>query len=365
MDRIFPESAEIHFPRQSRVSQALGLDFPIIQGPFGGGLSSESLVKAVSEAGGLGSFGAYHLPPGEIAALVTRLKSATARPFAVNLWVPLPDESDVTVSADQLEAQNALLAPYHQELAVDPPAVSPTSRVRFDEQVNALLDAAPPVISFVFGVPPERVVDRARRAGIRLIGTATTVAEALALERAGVDVIVASGSDAGGHRGAFLAPVEESLVGTFSLVPQVAAAVNVPVVAAGGIATAAQLRAAHLLGAEGVQIGTAFLVSDESITSDAHKDAITSSSEFATVLTSVFTGRLARGLPNRVTRELGRVTPVVPFPILSAMTSALRKAAQEQGRADLAGFWSGQAGALTRRRPAAEIFESFAEAYSK
>jgi nitronate monooxygenase len=365
MDQKFPESEHGIRAGGSRVSEVLNIDFPVIQGPFGGGLSSEALVAAVSDAGGLGSFGAYHLPPAEIAALVQRLKRATSRPFSVNLWIPLAGEEPVTVTADQFAAQAALLAPYFSELGVEPPSFSPdAAQLDFEAQVDALIDAAPPIISFVFGAPPKHVVDRAHRAGIRLIGTATTVDEARVLEDSGVDVIVASGSDAGGHRGAFLAPVEESLVGTFSLVPQVAEAVSVPVVAAGGIATREQLRAAHVLGAEGVQIGTAFLVSDESIASEAHKEAIIRSAGHGTVLTSVFTGRIARGLPNRVTRDLADAAPAVPYPFLGALTAPLRKAAQDQGRADLAGFWSGQSGALTQRRPAADIFAYFAEAYT-
>lgn len=364
MGQLLPASGNENLGTGSTVSDVLGLRFPIIQGPFGGGLSSEALVTAVSEAGGLGSFGAYHLQPAEITALVQRLKRATSRPFSINLWVPLESDTVVDVTADQLAVQNELLAPYMQELGAEPLAVPPADAHDFEAQVDALIDAAPPVISFVFGAPPRHVVDRAHEAGIRLIGTATTVDEAIVLEKSGVDVIVASGSDAGGHRGAFLAPVEESLVGTFSLVPQVAAAVSVPVVAAGGVTTTAQLHAAHVLGAEGVQIGTAFLVSDESIASEAHKEAIIRSAGHGTVLTSVFTGRIARGLPNRVTRELADVAPAVPYPFLGAVTAPLRKAAQEQGRADLAGFWSGQSGSLARRRPATEIFAYFAEAYS-
>ncbi|HYI32378.1 MAG TPA: nitronate monooxygenase [Glaciibacter sp.] len=365
MDQTFPEREQRVSTQASGVREALNIEFPVIQGPFGGGLSSEALVAAVSNAGGLGSFGAYHLPPAEITALVQRLKRGTSRQFSVNLWVPLAGEEPVAVMADQLAVQASLLAPYFTELGIEPPSFSPAApQIEFEAQVDALIDAAPPVISFVFGAPPKHVVDRAHQAGIRLIGTATTVDEARVLEESGVDVIVASGSDAGGHRGAFLAPVEESLVGTFSLVPQVVEAVKVPVVAAGGIATTAQLRAAHVLGAAGVQIGTAFLVSDESIASEAHKEAIIRSAGHGTVLTSVFTGRIARGLPNRVTRELAGVAPAVPYPLLGALTAPLRKAAQEQGRADLAAFWSGQSGALARRRPAAEIFAYFAEAYT-
>ncbi|MBJ2120430.1 nitronate monooxygenase [Arthrobacter sp. MSA 4-2] len=347
--------------RHTRVADLLGLDFPIIQGPFGGGLSSESLVAAVAEAGGLGSFGAHHLRPDEITALVGRLKDATARPFAVNLWIPLGGDSAAGV--DQLVAQAALLAPYFEELGIDPPEPSVGAPIDFDAQLDALLAAAPPVISFVFGAPAADTVDRARRAGIRLVGTATTVDEAAALEEAGVDVIVASGSDAGGHRGAFLAPAEESLVGTFSLVPQIVAAVDTPVVAAGGIATPSQIRAAHELGAEGVQVGTAFLVADESAASAVHKQAVTGPAGRSTVLTGAFTGRLARGLVNRVTREASGWDTHVPYPALGAMTSPFRRAAEEEGRADLASFWAGQSAPLARLGPAAEIFASFAGAY--
>ncbi|MHA7261974.1 NAD(P)H-dependent flavin oxidoreductase [Arthrobacter sp. TMN-37] len=347
--------------RHTRVAQRLDLDFPIVQGPFGGGLSSEPLVAAVSEAGGLGSFGAHHLPPDEITALVGRLKDAMARPFAVNLWIPLGGES--TTGIDQLVAQAALLAPYFEELGIDPPEPSVSAPIDFEAQLDALLAAAPPVISFVFGVPAADAVDRARRAGIPLVGTATTVDEAAALEEAGVDVIVASGSDAGGHRGAFLASAEESLVGTFSLVPQVVAAVDTPVVAAGGIATPSQVRAAHELGAEGVQVGTAFLVSDESAASAVHKEAVTGPAGRSTVLTGAFTGRLARGLGNRVTRDASGWDAQVPYPTLGAMTSPFRRAAEERGRADLASFWAGQSAPLARRGPAAEIFASLAGAY--
>ncbi len=349
---------------RTRVAQALGLELPIIQGPFGGGLSSIPLATAVSEAGGLGSFGAHHLPPSDIAELVATLKQSTSRPFAVNLWVPHPDEITASYEPSTWSALVARLAGYFEELGVEPPQEYVPKRFGFDEQIDTLLEAAPPVISFVFGAPPADVVERAHRHGIRLTATATTLDEALELEKSGVDVIVASGSDAGGHRGAFLAPVEESLVGTFSLVPQVASAVSVPVVAAGGIATTAQVRAAHQLGAEGVQIGTAFLISHESIAPEAHKSAITGPDGHRTVLTAAFTGRPARGLPNRMTREFADQVGLLPYPIQGALMGGLRAAAEQQGRADLASLWSGQSAPLSTRQSAAETFAYFAEAYA-
>jgi nitronate monooxygenase len=209
------------------------------------------------------------------------------------------------------------------------------------------------------GIPPTSVLEEARRRGIVTIGTATTVDEAVALESAGVDAVVASGSDAGGHRGAFLRPVHESLVGAFSLIPQVADAVTIPVIAAGGIADARGVVAALTLGADGVQIGTAFLASDESAASPVHKRALHSPEARATVLTRVFTGRLARGIPNRFQSEMAAYEDdLPPYPIQSALTQSLRSAANERGIHDYVHLWAGQAAPLTTPRSAADLMAS-------
>ncbi|MYT92765.1 2-nitropropane dioxygenase [Streptomyces sp. SID8359] len=333
-----------------RLEELLDLRLPVVQGPFGGGLSTVALAAAVSEAGGLGSFGAHIMTPGAITEVVGRLRAATTRPFAVNLWVPQEGERSSFRAAEAAPHAERLI-PYADELGLPAPPDGghAESHPSFDEQVDALLASAPPVISFVMGVPPVRVVAEARRRGIVLFGTATTVDEAVALEAAGVDVVVASGSDAGGHRGAFLRPVAESLVGTFSLVPQVVDAVSVPVVAAGGIADARGVAAALALGADAVQVGTGFLATAESGAPAVHKEALHSPEARTTVLTRLYSGRPARGIPNRFVREMAAYEgEVPPYPLQSLLMQPLRTAAAAQDRRDLAALWAGQAAPLTR-----------------
>jgi nitronate monooxygenase len=347
----------------TRVARLLGLGYPIVQGPFGGGTSSVELAATVSAYGALGSFGANHLGPAEIASVVAAIRDRTDKPFNVNVWVPLPGERGLRLSEAELPASTARLRPYLLAAGVAAPDSPPGPWPDFDEQLAALIETAPPVVSFVFGVPPASFVEQARGAGMRVLGTATTVDEAIALERGGVDAIVASGSDAGGHRGAFLRPVEESLVGTLSLVPQVVDAVSLPVVAAGGIADARQVRAAFALGADGVQIGTAFLVTTESGASTVHKGVLTGPQGTATVLTSVFTGRLARAVPNRMTRELaGEAAALPPYPLQAGLTAPIRKAGAAAGDADLVNLWSGQSAGLTRPQSARDYLDGLVTA---
>jgi nitronate monooxygenase len=349
------------WPR-SRVTELLGLRYPIIQGPFGGGASSTRLVAAVTEAGGLGSFGANTLEPAEIGAVVAEVRSLTAGPFAVNLWVPQPGEREARPTGAELAAHLERLRPYLDELGLPDPPLDGPFTPDFARQVEALLEARPPVASFVMGVPPAEALAAARRLGIVTIGTASTVPEALALEAAGVDLVVASGSDAGGHRGAFLRPVEESLVGTFSLIPQVADAVSVPVVAAGGVADGRGVAAALTLGADGVQVGTAFLVCEESGASGAHRQALLGPEARTTMLTRAFSGRLGRAIPNRFLRELRPVEAELPaYPVQSHLTQPIRRAAARRGLAEYLNLWAGQAAALARPRTAAECVRDLVE----
>ncbi len=311
----------------------LGIRYPIVQGPFGGGFSSAALVAAVSNAGGLGSFGAQGMTPDDIGAKVTEIRRLTAAPFAVNLWVSTEDPEVAAATVADYEAALRPLRPLFAELDVEPPAFPFRSGPRFEDQAAALIESRPPVFSFIFGVPPAHVLDACRSRGIITVGTATTVDEAVAIERAGADVVVASGFEAGGHRASFLQPAEESLTGTFALVPQVADAVRIPVVAAGGIADARGIAAALVLGAGGVQIGTAFLACEESNAPPAHKAAILSARPGSTRLTRGYTGRLARGLQNR----LGEIDPVCRP--LAALPVAGRADARDahgggRGRAD-------------------------------
>jgi nitronate monooxygenase len=342
-------------------SRLLGVRYPIVQGPFGGGLSSPRLAAAVSNAGGLGSFGAQGMPPARIIEIVQEIRGLTGSPFAVNLWVSTEDPSALDTPESRYAAAIEPLADYFRELDLEPP-VLPLHRPRFEEQVAALLDARPPAFSFVFGIPPAPVLNQCRSLGIVTIGAATTVDEAVALEQAGVDLVVATGAEAGGHRPSFLRSAEASLTGTFSLVPQVVDAVKLPVIAAGGIADGRGVAAALTLGADGVQIGTAFLACEESNAIPAHREALLSSRSRNTVLTRAYTGRLARGFRNRIAEVLEhRSDALLPYPLQSQLVGALREEAIRRSRLDLVTMWSGQSAALLRHRRAAELFQDLIE----
>ncbi|MFE6868600.1 NAD(P)H-dependent flavin oxidoreductase [Kitasatospora sp. NPDC057692] len=348
---------------RTRITELLGIDHPIVQGPFGGGYSTVRLAAAVSNGGGLGSYGAHVLAPSDIAATVAEIKARTARPFAVNLWIPQPGEREPTMTESEFATHIGRLRPYLDRLGLPDPQFPASFGEDFDQQVDALLEARPPVFSFVMGIPPGDVLAEARRRGIVTLGTATTVDEAVALDEAGVDAVVASGADAGGHRGAFLRPTGESLVGTFSLVPQVVDAVSVPVVAAGGIADGRGIAAALVLGADAVQIGTGFLATDESGASAVHKRALHSPQARVTVLTSTVSGRQARTIANRFVREMaGYEGDLPPYPVQGALTEPIRRAAVERGLPDYLNLWAGQAAPLTRPRTAQEYLAALVEA---
>lgn len=325
------------------VTRRLGVAHPVVQGPFGGGLSTPLLAASVAELGGLGSYGAHMLAPDAIGAVVREIRSLTARPFAVNLWVSDHDPGGLSLSPGELQRVLALFEPYFRELGVEPPSAPARYGERFDEQVEALLAAAPPVFSFVFGCPSATVLAECRRRGIVTIGTATSIAEAQLLDAAGVDLVVASGCEAGGHRPSFLAAAEDSLIGTMALTPLIVDRIRAPVIAAGGIADARGVRAALALGAGAAQIGTAFLACAESAALPAHRELLFSERAQHTTLTRAFTGRLARGISNRVTREMAsRTHELPPFPIQSWFMSQLRPAAIAAGDTELLSLWSGQ-----------------------
>ncbi len=358
--RIRPSLDAGGWPR-TRITDLLDLRYPIIQGPFGGGLSSVALVAGVSNAGGLGSFGAHHLQPGEIAALATQLRTATKGSFAINLWVSTHDVPEAELTRERFANAVERLRPLYDELAVTPPPYPDRFSATFEEQVEVLIAAAPRAFSFVFGVPGDGVLQACRERGIVTIGTAITPDEALALDEAGVDVIVASGSEAGGHRGAFLANAEDSLVGTMALVRVVAEEVRAPVVAAGGIADARGIAASFMLGAEGVQIGTAFLATDESGTTPEHRALLFSRAARHTRLTRAFSGRLARGIPNRPMSELAESGAIEPYPYQGYLLKPIIDAARSQGRTELVALWSSQAAPLLRHHHAVELFEALVE----
>ena len=332
---------------RSRLTAKLGIEYPIIQGPLGG-LSSQRLTAAVSNYGGLGSFGAHSLAPAAITDVIAQIRSLTAQPFAMNLWVSMEDEGARTSDETAFNRSLAPLAVHLEALGAPRPTYQPYSPARFEDQARVLLDAKVPAFSFIFGIPPRDILEECRAKGIVTIGTATTPDEAAALEEAGVDAIVASGFEAGGHRGSFLRPAEDSLTGTLSLVPQIRDIVDVPVIAAGGIGDARGVIAALALGAEAVQIGTAFLACDESGASRLHREALRGPDAGHTGLTRGFTGRLARGIRNRLMEELNRSgTELLPYPLQRGLVRNLSTAAEAAGRADLLPLWAGQSASLS------------------
>ncbi len=339
--------------KNTEAARRLNLAAPIIQGPFGGGISSVDLVVAVAETGGLGSFGVHHLDANGIRDVAAQIRARTSRPFALNLWIPLDDADDPQIDDAAFMRNAALMQPYFAELGLPAPTRPDRFAPPYAEQIEAVLEIRPAVFSFVFGIPSEDVLRRCRELGIVTLGAATTVDEALALERAGVDMIVATGFEAGGHRVSFMRSAEESLCGTFSLVPQVVDAVRVPVIAAGGIADARGIAAALTLGAQGVQIGTAFLACEESNADATHRKMLFSADARHTDLTRVFSGRLARGIRNRLMNELQpHAAQILQYPVQNWFTGMVKKVAREHERPDLMSLWCGQSASLLKHRDA-------------
>jgi len=343
---------------KTRISSGLGIQYPIIQGPLGG-LSTQRLTATVSNFGGLGSFGAHGLSPSAIKDVIAEIRALTAKPFAINLWVSMEDEGARTSSSDAFARCLAPLAGHIRALGGALPTSKPYTPIKFEDQVRVVLDAKVPAFSFIYGIPPKEILDECQAQGILTIGAATTPDEAIVLEQAGVDVIAASGFEAGGHRGSFLRAADESLTGTFSLVPQVADAVSVPVVAAGGITDARGIVASFALGAEGVQIGTAFLVCEESGAIAAHRQAILSGNARRTGLTRGFTGRLARGIHNQLLEELNRPgVEILPYPLQRSLVRNLSVLANKAAKPEFLPLWAGQSASLSRHNDAKALLQT-------
>ena len=314
-------------------------------------------MAAVCEAGGLGFIGAAYLTPEQIGEAARQVRTQTSRPFGINLFAPIP------IPDPPEDPQPALdcIAPFFAELGLQPPVVPAPARDSFNEQLVAALDSGASVFSFTVGILPEGVIEAIKRSGMFLIGTATAVEEAIALEKARVDAIVTQGSEAGGHRATFGTDFDADLVGTISLVPQVVDAVTVPVIASGGIMDGRGIAAALSLGASAVQLGTAFLTCEEAGVPEVYKKAILGAREDQTRLTRAFSGRPARGIVNRFMTEVERgdvAKAILPFPLQNQLTRPLRNAASNQGAPnfyrsgpDKASVWRGADGGATGGRP--------------
>lgn len=339
---------------QTTLMQRLKMSKPIIQAPLAGGGDTPDLVAAVGDAGGLGFVGASYLTPAQIRDAARAVRARTSRPFGVNLFAPVPPPEEPRDPGPALEC----LAPFYAELGLPAPAVPALTANEFDEQLAAALESGASVFSFTFGIMPPRAITAIKEHGMFLIGTATTVEEAVALERAGVEAVVTQGSEAGGHRGTFASGFDAGMIGTIALVPQVVDAVSVPVIASGGIMDGRGIAAALALGASAVQLGTAFLTCAEAGIPEVYKREILAAHEHQTRLTRAFSGRPARGIVNRFMTEVERADApeaILPFPLQNTLTRPLRSAAVKAGRAEFLSLWAGQGLRLARREHAAAL----------
>jgi nitronate monooxygenase len=336
----------------------LGTELPIIQAPMAG-VQGHALAAAVCNAGGLGSLPCALLTPDGMRQELGALRAATDKPFNVNFFCHQPPH----VSAEREAAWRTALEPYYEEFGLDIREVpAGPGRAPFSAEAADMLAAIrPAVVSFHFGLPSAELLARVRGWGSKIIASATTLAEGRWLEAHGVDAVIAQGFEAGGHRGIFLDDDIGTQVGTFALLPQLARALAVPVIAAGGIADAHGVAAAMQLGAAGVQAGTAYLLCPEATTSAVHRAALQSEAAQRTALTTLFTGRPARGIVNRVMRELGALNPLAPeFPLAGAAMAPLRAKAEAQGSGDFSPLWSGQNNSGCKPIPAAQLTRELA-----
>ena len=340
------------------LAQRLGLSHPLIQAPMAG-VQLHALAVAVSEAGALGSLPAAMLTPDALRDEVQAIRARTARPWNLNFFCHTESGADAPAEAAWLDA----LRPYYAELGVDvAKAASGASRAPFGEQAAALVEEfRVPVVSFPFGLPPAPLLERVRRAGAFVLASATTVDEARWLEARGVDAVIAQGLEAGGHRGMFLTDDLTTQVGTLALVRAIVREVEVPVIASGGIADAQGVAAAMALGAAGAQVGTAYLLCPEATTGAVHRAALKSGSARHTALTNLFTGRPARGIVNRIMRELGPIGGAPPeFPLATAAIAPLRAKAEAAGSGAFSPLWSGQDAGGCREIAAAALTRELA-----
>lgn len=329
------------------------LETPLLLAPIAGPGTAE-LTAAVCEAGAFGFLASPYSTPDQMRRDAARIRELTAKPFGINLFIEAPLQP---VDRAQLWAAYERLQPYYDEIGALRPPEPALPPDHYQAQIEALLEIQPAAFSFTFGIPERAVLERVKSAGIYTIGTATTVAEAFALQDAGADAVCAQGAEAGGHRGSFLSDGRETSIGTLALVPQVVDAVQIPVIAAGGISDGRGIAAVLALGAVAAQCGTAFLLADEANTSPAYRDALEHARDEDTILTAAFSGRVARGLRNRFSIEMDDARKRAPYPYQNALTRDLRTKAAKAGNAEMLSLWAGQAFPLARAESARAIVE--------
>lgn len=346
----------------TKAKELLGIDYPILQGPFGGNLSTVELTAAVSNAGGLGGYGAYTNSPQEIYEIDKQIKAATNKPYNINLWVSDHDIPEGGLTDEQFEKTKALYKPYYDEAGIPLPEKPALFQSRFENQLEVILDIRPKVFSFMFGVPSDDVLEKCRQLGIVTVGAATTLDEAIFLDSKGIDMIIASGFEAGGHRPSFLKDAESSVTGTFVLLQLMREKIKTPIIAAGGIADGKGIATALTLGASAAQIGTAFLATDESNALPVHREMLFSDAAKYTTLSRAYTGRLGRGITSRLAKDIiGKESSILPFPLQTTFIAPLRKAAIEQQKWDMILFWGGQISPILKHTKASALMNALIE----
>ncbi|TKD70704.1 NAD(P)H-dependent flavin oxidoreductase [Pseudalkalibacillus hwajinpoensis] len=335
---------------KTELTRILQIEYPIIQAPMAGGPTTPELVSEVSNAGGLGMIGAGYLSADQLKTTIQDVKQRTNLPFGVNLFVV----KEENISEVELHKSFQTLETFRKKLNLSNELPEVKTSLEIERHIEMIIEENVPVCSFTFGIPDQSIINRLKENKITVIGTATTVEEAIAVERAGMDAIVAQGSEAGGHRGSFLGG---GIIGTMALAPQVDDHVKIPVIASGGIMDGRGFAAATMLGAEGVQMGTVFLTTRESGAHDLHKKAIMDATEENTVLTKSFSGKEARGIENEFIRLMNENAFIAPYPIQNSLTKSIRKEAAKQGNAHFMSLWAGQGTRMNKETTVKELFE--------
>lgn len=359
---IIIENQQANWPVQSQtLTNIVGIELPIIQAPMAGGPTTPELVAAVSNAGGLGSIGAGYMPAEQLQEAITAVEAQTEYSYGVNLFIPNPADN-----RPPSPAVLSKLATYAAELGIDPPTLADKPPSNFEAQFEVVIENEIPVFSFTFGIPEPRYIEALKAREIIIVGTATCLREALALQEAGCDAVVAQGSEAGGHRGGFPPDAPNTMIGSLTLIPLLADRLKIPVIASGGIMDGRGILAALILGAAGVQLGTAFLNCNEAGVHPAWREALQSSDPADTDLITTFSGKPARGIVNRFSRDMAPFAGEVgTYPTQNQLTRGIRAAAKAQDKPDLMSLWAGQGLGLSRSMSAAQLMQKLTSEYAE